>query len=413
MMQIALTIPQSKFIYSSAANPAIVGGLGSGKSRAGTMRAIVKLIQDRGCNVAYYMPTYDLLRLRGIVGVEQDLKMIKLNYSVNKSNYTISVVGFGDIIFRSYDNPSRIIAYEVGHSICDELDTLQIDKAAEVWRKISERNRQKTTSGKNTIGLVTTPDQGLSGFVYKKWVSERTAGYALIKAPTTSNPYLPVGYVEQIRANYDERLAEMYISGEFVTLSENKVYHYFNREIHYTDRCILASDNVIYISIDFNIGGCCSTVSVIDNNSPIVVDEFVTHDTHDFINYLAANYHDKTINIYPDSSGDNRHTNASDTDLQIIEQAGHAIHVDRSNPRIRDRINAVNKLLSHNQIKINTNKCQRLTNALENQGYKNGEPEKFAIHPAIDDWVDSFGYFVAQMYPVKKLATHVKIQYGI
>jgi len=89
----------------------------------------------------------------------------------------------GDIIFRSFDNPSRIIAYEVAHSICDELDTLPIDKAAEVWRKVNERNRE-SINGINTIGMVTSPDQGLNGFVYKKWVEQRQEGYELIKAPT-------------------------------------------------------------------------------------------------------------------------------------------------------------------------------------------------------------------------------------
>ena len=72
-----------------------------------------------------------------------------------------------------------------------------------------------------------------------------------------------------------------------------------------------------------------------------------------------------------------------------------------TNPAVRDRINAYNGLLSHDKLLINTDKCPNLVNALESQGYdKKGEPEKFSDHPAIDDWADSSGYFIAYKFPV-------------
>lgn len=399
-IDVALTEPQEDFCFSDAPFPAIVGGLGSGKSRAGTFRLLLKMIETPGANGAYYMPTYDLLKLRGMPGLEDDLISLGLFYTINKSNYSINVLGLGFVIFRSYDNPNRIIAYEVAHSIVDELDTLPIDKAAEVWRKITERNRQDV-GVPNTIGCVTTPDQGLSGYVYQKWVEQRSEGYELIKAPTDSNPFIPDDYVENIRKNYDEKLAEMYISGEFVSLSDNKVYHYFDRLRHHSDRVLLDSDAVVCVSIDFNVGGCCSVVSVIDSGYPIAVDEFVSNDTHDFVNQLANRLAGRTVIVFPDASGKANSTNATASDIQIIKGAGYQVEVNAANPRIKNRVNAVNKLLSHNNLKINTDKCKRLTHALESQGYnKKGEPEKFDNHPAIDDWTDNFGYFVAKRYPI-------------
>ena len=402
MTDIALTIPQREFVLSNAPRPAIIGGLGSGKSRAGTMRLIYKMGLDAGCSGAYYMPIYDLLKLRAIPGVEEDLTLMGIPYKLNKSDYRISVEGMGDIIFRSFDNPSRIIAYEVAHSICDELDTLPIEKSLEVWRKVNERNREKIT-GINSIGMVTSPDQGFNGIAYKKWKEEVQEGYVLIKAPTYSNPFLPDDYISEIRKNYDEKLAEMYIEGEFVNLSENKVYHYFDRERHHTDRELTDNDRVIQVSIDFNVGGCCATVNVIDSNQPVAVDEFVCNDTDDFVNELKDRFSDKTVLVYPDASGSSRSTNASQSDLQIIKGAGYMVKVNPANPRIKDRINSVNRLLSHNRVKINTNKCRRLTHALEVQGYtKKGEPEKFDSHPAIDDWSDSWGYFITKEFPIRK-----------
>ena len=363
------------------------------------MRLVRLLLADPKANGAYYMPTYDLIKLRAMTGVEEDLDQLGIKYKTNKSDYSIKIKGRGTIIFRSYDTPNRIIAYEVAHSICDELDTLPKEKAALVWRKITERNRQKR-DGFNTIGLVTTPDQGVNGFVYEKWVKRRQEGYVLFKASTYSNKWLPEGYAAQILANYDPILADLYLNGEFVSLNQNKVYHFFNREKHHSSRIITDSDISLHIGLDFNIGGCCAVIFLIENNNPVAVDEFVSHDTQDFINNMTR-YKDKTCIIYPDASGKAGRTNSSSSDISLIAQAGYQLQYKPSNPAIRDRINAYNGLLSHDRLKINTDKCPNLTNALETQGYDDkGNPEKWNTHPAADDWVDSSGYFIAYKYPV-------------
>ena len=404
-IDVALTEPQRLFCASTAEFPAIVGGLGSGKSRAGTMRLILLMLADPGANCAYYMPVFDLLRLRAMPGVEQDLIDLGLEYSINKSSYTITINGYGTIIFRSYDNPNRIVAYEVAHSIVDELDTLPKDKASIVWRKISERNRQKRT-GQNTIGLVTTPDNGINGFVYQRWVKEQKPGYVLYKASTYSNPFLPTDYADQILANYDPVLADLYLRGDFVSLNMNKIYHFFDRKKHHTDREIESTDEILHISVDFNIRGCCAVAFVIDINNPKAVDEFVSHDTQDIINNLTR-YKDHKVILYPDASGKSGRTNASQSDIGMLKDAGYQVMVNNKNPAVRDRINSYNGLLSHDRLLINTDKCPNLTNALETQGYdKNGDPEKWSEHPSIDDWTDSSGYFIAYKYPIiRKTAT--------
>lgn len=413
-VDIVLTKPQRQFAFSKSQFPAIVGGYGSGKSRAGTIRLIFLMLDEPGINFAYYMPTYDLIRLRAMPGIEEDLDSLGLRYKTNKSTHSIHVIGYGDIIFRSYDNPDRIVAYSVGHSIVDELDTLPKEKARLVWRKVSERNRQKC-KGINTIGNVSTPDAGFNGFLYERWGGDtQLPGHELIKARTDSNPFLPDGYIEQIRSNYDPILAEMYLNGDFVSLSQNKVYHFFDRKKHHTARAITSGDTVLSIGIDFNIGGCCANVFIIENNNPVAVDEFVSYDTRDFISNLAARYRGKTCIIYPDASGAARKTNASQSDIELIKNAGYQVKVNHSNPAIRDRINIFNGLLAHDRLKINTDKCPLLTNALETQGYdKNGDPEKFDNHPAIDDFVDNSGYCLAYMFPIIRPVTQIRVGGGL
>tara|TARA_R110000822_G_scaffold259919_2_gene384997 strand:+ start:5224 stop:6465 length:1242 start_codon:yes stop_codon:yes gene_type:complete len=412
-MQLALTQPQEDFVFSPHAHPAMVAGLGAGKSQAGIARLLIQMIQQPGINTGYYMPTYDLLRLRAMPGTEDMLEGIGLSFKSNRSEYTISVIGYGDIIFRSYDRPERIVAYEVADSIVDELDTLPKEKAAFVWRKVSERNRQQC-GRPNTIGNVTTPDQGYSGFTYEKWVKKRQPGYELIKATTASNPYLPEGYIEQIKANYDPILADMYLNGEFVSLSQNKVYHFFNRNKHHCERTLQASDMRIHVGLDFNIGGTCANVWIIENNQPIAVDEFISHDTRDFCNNMVKYATEgRKITVYPDASGKSGSTNASQSDIDIIEQTGFTVDCPNANPAVRDRVNSFNGLLAHDRIKINTDKCPNLTDALESQGYdKNGAPEKFNTHPAIDDWTDSAGYFINRKFPAQKPVINLEVKFS-
>lgn len=411
-MDVPLTDPQAAFVFSEKPHPAIVAGLGAGKSRAATMRLILLMLDNPGINTLYTMPTYDLLKLRAIPGVLDDLNMLGLKYSLNKSDYAVNIKGMGTIFFRSYDNPDRLIAFEVAHSVADELDVLTKEQANLVWRKISERTRQPSNLP-NSIAAVTTPDQGYSGFVYDRWVTRADDSTELIKASTLSNPYLPDGYVDQIRANYDAALAEMYINGEFVSLTANKVYHYFSRDTHGTDMTIEDGDR-LHIGLDFNIGGCCAVVFVLDDEGPIAVDEFVSHDTRDFINNVRVRYGNHDVTVYPDASGRAGRTNATVSDIGLIEQAGLRVEAPAKNPYVRDRVNAVNSLLSHRRLAVNIEKCPKTTQALETQGYNDkGEPEKFNTHPAIDDWADSLGYCMHRLFPVNRPVINIPVSFAL
>lgn len=389
----------------------------SGKSQAGTYRLVKLLLEEKGLNVSHFFPSYRLAKRRGLPGVCEHLKNeYGLKYLINKSDLTVYVPEVnGTIYLESYHDPNSIVAYAIAHGVTDELDTLPKEQAAYVWQKITERVRQKCKRG-NTLACVTTPDQGVNGFCYEKWGDGQhiDKGYHYIKAGTNSNKFLPEGYADQISKNYDPITAEAFLNGGWVSFTQNKVYHFFDRKKHHTTRVIGASDSVIHIGIDFNIGGCCANVFIVFNNNPVAVDEFVSYDTRDFISNLAAKYRGKTCIIYPDASGAARKTNASQSDIELIKNAGYQVKVNHSNPAIRDRINIFNGLLAHDRLKINTDKCPLLTNALETQGYdKNGDPEKFDNHPAIDDFVDNSGYFLAYAFPIIRPVTQIRVGGGL
>ena len=399
-IDIPLLPAQKAFVKTDAKYPALIGGLGSGKSQAGITRLLRLMLQEPGINTLYAMPTYDLLRLRAIPGFIDELSKIGLPFKINKSEYSIEMPGLGTVYLRSYDNPGRFIAFEVAHSVVDEIDTLVRDKAREVWRRVVERTRQNTKNGVNTIGVVTTPDHGKHGFTYERWGKNSDSDHQLIKAKTTDNKFLPDGYVDQIRLNYDDKLAALYLDGEFVNLSQHTVYHFFDRDKHALDDKEKSKANHIHIGHDFNIGGCCSSVWVVEGRKIYAIDEFVSHDTYDFVNNLNI-YKGRQITVHPDATGRRRGTNASLSDIQIITNAGYRVDAPEANPLVRDRINAVNSKLSKGELFVDIEKCPELTDAFESQAYDDkGEPEKFQQHPSIDDWTDGAGYFVHRKFPL-------------
>jgi hypothetical protein len=396
------------------------GGFGSGKSEGLIIRLVTLMEQDPGISVGHYFPSYKLAKRRGLSGVQAYLKRLGYAYILNKSDLTITIPALGNGVYYldTYHDPDAIVSYEIAHGGVDELDTLKKEQAEHVWRKISERIRENTTHPcGNTLAVASTTDQGVNGFCFEKWGEGENIeqGYHYIKAGTDSNKFLPDGYVEQIKKNYDPIMADAFIYGGWVSFTKNKVYHFFNRDKHHTNRVITEEDKFLHIGLDFNIGGTCATVWVIDDNKPIAVDEFSSHDTYDFINNLTR-YKEKKIIVFPDASGRSGSTNATLSDIGLIEQAGYEVDAPEANPAVRDRVNAVNALLSHDRMEINTDKCPNLTHALETQGYilsgaGKGTPEKSDKHPAIDDWVDASGYFLNRKWPVRKPAIDLNIRF--
>lgn len=217
---------QIDFILSDAPFPAFVAGYGAGKSHALALRAIRLLIEHR-TDIAYYMPTYDLVRLVGYKRLVDLFTQSGIAFEQNKSNFTIHAKRYGTIIFRTMDDPDRLVGYEVGHSLLDELDTLPAEKAETIWRRALARNRLKIKDGhRNTMAVGTTPE-GFR-FVYEQWgrdvISAEASGYRLFRGKTTDNKHLPPDYVDNLRGQYPSQLLEAYLNGEFVNLN-NGIIH--------------------------------------------------------------------------------------------------------------------------------------------------------------------------------------------
>ncbi|OJT01224.1 terminase large subunit domain-containing protein [Marinobacter nauticus] len=405
MPRVEPTCPQFDYITAKDAYPAMVAGFGSGKTEAAVLRSIMGKLAYPGLNRGFYEPTYDLVRMIAWPRFEEILTRLEIPYKLLKSplNY-ISIEGKGNIFFRSMDAPGRIIGYEHADADVDELDTLKDKEAADVWRRILSRNRQKKPDGKpNTIGVTTTPE-GFR-FVYRTWKESPRPGYRIIQAPTSSNPHLPDGYIDSLRDIYPESLLQAYLEGEFVNLTSGTVYHTFSRELNNTDITEQRGEH-LHIGMDFNVQNMSAVIHVIRDGDPVAVGEITgVLDTPAMIELIKDRYAGHKISVYPDASGGSRKTvDASTSDLALLKQAGFAVEVDRSNPSVRDRVTAMCSAFCNakgeRRYRVNVRRCPIYAACLEQQAYdKHGAPDKTQ---GLDHAPDAGGYFIAKRYPINK-----------
>lgn len=392
MQELRVLPHQDEFLFSEQ-NTILVGGFGSGKSEAGLIKTISKKMMYPQYKVAYYLPSYPLIRDIAFDKFTTFLDEYGFKYNLNKSDKELHIKGYGSIIFRTMSEPDSIVGYEVAYSLIDEADILPMEKMENAYNKILARNRAIEDAN---VDMVSTPEG--FGFLYAK---AQSGHFKVINAKTTDNKFIPASYIESLKEQYTPELLKAYLNGEFVNLNTGSVYEYFKREQHIKETNVNPNEP-IYIGQDFNIGGCCSVVFVKRNDCTYVVDEFAPHDTQSVVSTLQERYPNRVVTIYPDASGYAGKTNASVSDIDILHNAGYAINAPRANGRVKDRINTVNTMFSKDKLFVSA-KCENVIQALEQQAYdKNGEPEKHSGSATIDDWNDALGYFIVREFSMSK-----------
>jgi hypothetical protein len=413
-INIELSKPQHSVLMSTRRYPLFLGGYGSGKSYILILDACFNALNVSGVNIHLYSPTFDQLRLNLFPRFIEMFTYFGIMMDYSKSTYSIRLQNGSYIYLRSLTVPERIIGYESYISYIDELDTLPMHKAEQCFNNIVARTRQKVNGERpGKVKVYSTPEG--YNFLYHRYEKNRPSEeYYIIRSKTDDNPYMDKEYIQSLKDTFTPIQVKAYLNAEFVNMNSGNVYSYFDRDKHHTDRTIQKND-ILYIGVDFNIGGCVGVVFVIDN-IPMIVDEFLATDTFELAEHIRETYlSDHVVKVYPDSSGNSRKTSSRDTDIGILRRAGiKNIYVNNSNPLIKDRVNSVNRLFYNNQLKINTNTCPETTEALETHAYdeKTGKPLKYNNHPSVDDYNDAVGYFVHNKYPIviNKIRQSKKIQ---
>ena len=401
----ALTATQRAFATSREPFPCFCGGFGSGKTAAAIARAMALKAHCREQSVAYYLPTFPLVEDIAFQRFPELCERKGWAYRLRQgSSPFIEFPGAGRIVFRTMENPERIVGYEVAHSVVDELDTMPLEKARTVWNKIIARNRQKC-SMPNTVAVATTPE-GFR-FVHERWVKNPAPGYVLFRAKTMDNEAnLPAGYIDNLRNSYPSQLLAAYLDGEFVNLTAGSVYPEFDRALNASAETIRGKET-LHVGMDFNVSHGAAVIHVLRGDDPHAVAELTeVFDTPAMVRLLTERFKSRghSLIIYPDASGKNRKSqNASESDFALLRQAGFSICANPANPAVKDRVLSVNAMLNKDgrrRYRVNPETCPHLVEALEKQAYdKFGEPDKKS---GMDHVLDAAGYVIVYRYPIAR-----------
>jgi phage terminase large subunit len=390
---------------------ALIGGYGSGKSRALAAKAVMKCILNPGLEGGILSPTLGLAKDVLVPAIDEVLTQLELQYQYTASPqpiYRVRVKGkTSRISIRSFENTKRLVGSNWAWAGIDEIDTVEPKLARRGLQKVIGRCRIGT--GVAQIFMVSTPE----GYRLMWEFFERDAydehgnmksDRRIIRAKSTDNPFLDASFLDSMRNQYSPELLKAYMEGQFCNLEQLTVYSAFDRELNHCDDVVEPFD-ALHIGMDFNIGQMAAIVHVLRDNKPRAVEEHLgILDTPTMVKVLQAHYGTREIYIYPDASGKNRDTgDASTTDLSLLRDAGFRIITGASNPPVKDRINAMNAaFLNANgdrRYLVNTLKCPKYTDALEQQAWVNGLPDK---SNNIDHPLDAAGYFIFNQIPVNK-----------
>ena len=390
--QLAFVDDQSTSILGVSA------GYGAGKTRALCAKAVHLAMANQGFIGVVMEPTGPLIRDIWQSDFDDFLESYGIPYTFRASplpEYTLHLPG-GDtkILCRSFENWQRIIGINGAWILADEIDTVNPAIANKAFPKILGRLRSGNV---RQFAAASTPE----GFrwMWQTFASEDGKGREdrrLIRMRTQDNPYLPPDFIERMQANYDPQLLKAYLDGEFVNLTTGQVYDRFDRAKHVAGQMPDISREPLRIGVDFNVGNMSAVIAIRVGKSLYVVDEVSgAHDTDALAQKIKAHYPDHRIYVYPDASGGNRSTNATQTDIAILESYGMSNQSPKANPPVRDRVAAVQALLENGKGEVRLKiaaSCVKTIECLELQSYtEKGDPDKDAGY---DHMNDALGYLV-------------------
>jgi len=415
-----LNVPQARFLQMENKFRAFISGFGGGKTWVGCGSLCHKAWEFPKVRLGYFAPTYPQIRDIFYPTVDEVAFDWGLKTKIYESNKEVDLY-YGrqyrsTIICRSMEKPATIVGFKIGHALIDELDVMATHKAQQAWRKIIARMRFKQAGLLNGIDVATTPE-GFK-FTYEQFVKEANKSeakrklYGMIQASTYDNEAnLPDDYIASLRESYPPQLIEAYLRGQFVNLTSGAVYPDFDRRLNHTDEEIKPNEPLI-IGMDFNVLKMAAVVYVIRDGKPLALDELVgVRDTPTMTKLIIERFPSHEIMIIPDAAGQSTSSkNSSESDHAILRQHGLRVEVNNTNPTIKDRLNAVNALILNGDgertLKVNTYKCPRFTETLEQQIYDDfGMPDKKS---GLDHVGDAGGYPLAKRFPIIKRIVQVR-----
>ena len=333
---------------------------------------------------------------------EQNLKMTGSEYRFDRAKNIITV-GNVEIILVALEEPSAIYGYSVFGAWCDELDELPTDVAMEAVKSVNDRVRQQIEGMRSPFICFATTSQGLKGLYQTVMHFKKSGiGYALMRARTKDNIYLPKDYVKNLYSIYNEKEVACLLEGQFVSIDSGLVFPDYHPDVNKLDVDLYdyVRDNSlpVYIGQDFNGFGNNAVAFAIISGAIIAIKDYEFPDIRRAPEVFRYDFPTSEILWIPDMTY-KEHFVEFKKELRLFNIK---IAYRSCNPLVGDRNFACNKLFVAQRLFI-CPMCKGMENTLMTwqKDPKTGQPSKGG-KGAPDHKGDCMGYVVHYLLSWKR-----------
>ena len=391
---LALSPSQMQFYTSQEEFTLYCGGLGSGKTFAGAVWALQQALANPGARGLITANSYSQLKKATLTCFFEVLAMFDIDYKYKSQDGIIEVAG-ATIYTISMEKYDLLRGIEIGWAWSDECAFYREEAFSVLIGRL--RDKRGSCQWKGT----TTPN----GFnwLYSKFVEKPPRSSTVVYSRTTDNlANLPESYVRSLTEQYDSKLAQQELEGQFVNLSSGKVYYGFDR----AKNLGVTNDQrrAVYCGLDFNVHPLCGVFGYEKDGKIYISGELWQGDSNTFkaAQEIMKRYPYAPVTVVADDSGNKRKTSSDTTDHEILRRANINVAKFR-NPYVKDRYNNMNRLFDQGLIVIDPS-CKKLIEDLEKLTYDNTDPLLSHIS-------DALGYLCWKLNPLKKPKRTASVTY--
>jgi len=385
---------QMEFLASELAYTLFCGGLGSGKTFAGAAWANHMIHQFPKTKGLITANSYSQLKKATLPVFFEILDKFGIPYTYKSQEGVIEVDGT-TVYAISMEKYNLLRGVEVGWAWSAEC----LFNKEEAFNVLIGRIRDK--KGPCQWKGTSTPNGFNWG--YTKFVENPLPSSRVVYSRTVDNSAnLPDTYVKALTAQYDKRLAQQELDGQFVNLSSGKVYYEFDRTTSLGTHD--GRNYNTFCGLDFNVHPLCGVFAHQAQGKIYITGELYQEDSNTFsaAKEILTRFPHQAIRIVADDSGAKRKTSAKNTDHEILRRANFDV-IKFRNPLVKDRYNNINRLLSQGLLVIDPS-CKKLIQDLEKMTYDNTDL-------MISHISDALGYVCWYLDPLKKPTRPGKVTY--
>ena len=382
---------QDEFLSSKEKFVLLSSGVGGGKTWCGSHFVIQESIKDNKPNGLISANSYNQLLNSTLAALFSELDKFGLDYNYNMNRKKLTIEG-AEWLTYSMDNYDMVRGIEVARMWNDETR----DLSYKAFLMLLGRLRGQ---GAELKARFTSTPLGFNYLFDYFQGDKKTDEFKLIKATSYDNPFLPEGYIESMKASYDDKVFRQEVMGEFLNITQGRVYYAFERSRH-VKKVHRHSGHNVWVAIDFNRNPMTATILQYYDDVTRVIDEFriMSSDTEELGREIGRKY-GFDLQVVPDATGKAIKTSGGGkSDHDILKNMGFDVK-STSNPFRLDRYNAVNGLFNKDRIIIDES-CVHLIKDLEQVTYKEGTTLPDTTDKTLTHLSDGLGYFCWYVSPI-------------